>query len=93
MPSWVQLGRRRSDIGLMIDFHKNRALVRANTMWIQGCPLEIIPEGPAGFQVGMVLINRKWHDLYFLIERKTWKEEDYFDYAEKRILELGIEMP
>lgn len=93
MPPWMQLGRRRSDIGLMIDFHKHRAIVRAHTAWIQGCPLELIPEGPSGFYTGMVLVSRKWNDLYFLIERKTWKEDDYFDYAEKRILELGIKKP
>lgn len=93
MPPWVQLGRRHSDIGLMIDFHKERAIVRANTAWVQGTPLEIIPSGLNDFATGMVLINRKWNDLYFLIERNTWKEDDYFNYAEKRILELGIKKP
>lgn len=93
MPKWVQLGRRKSDIGLMIDFHKKRGLVRANTAWIAGYPLEMIPRGLNDSQTGMVLIHSKWNELYFLIERKDWSEDNYFAYAEKRFAELGVREP
>lgn len=94
MPKWIQLGRRRFDLGLMIDFHKKRAIVRANTAWITGgIDLEIIPSGANDYAPGMVLINRDWHELYFLIEREGWDEDDYFEYAAKRLKELKVEKP
>ncbi len=93
MPNWVQLGRNPADIGLMVDFHKQRAIVRANTALVDGVDLEVIPSGANNYAPGMVLIHRNWLELYFLIEREGWSEDDYFDYAAKRFKELRIEKP
>ncbi len=93
MPKWIQFGRRHNDLGLMIDFHKRRAIVRANTAWIQGIDLEIIPSGINDYAPGMVLIHRDWHEIYFLIERFDWNEDDYFTFAEKKFLEHNIKKP
>ena len=93
MPEWIQLGRRRSDIGLMVDFHKKRMLVRANTAWIDAIDLEIIPGGVNDWAPGMVLTKRYWKNIYTLIERQDWDEDDYFNYARKRFKELGIKRP
>jgi len=93
MPNWIQFGRRHNDLGLMIDFQKERAIVRANTAWIQGIDLEIIPSGINDYAPGMVLIHRNWRDIYFLVEREDWNEDDYFIFAEKKFLEHGIKRP
>lgn len=87
------LGRRIRDIGLMVDFHRKRAIVRANTAWIDGTELEIIPSGPNDYAPAMVLIHRDWDDIYFLIERNGWVDEEYFAYARKRFDELNIKKP
>ena len=60
---------------------------------IEGTQLEGIPVNSLGFQPGIVLYHRDWRDLYFLRERKNWKEEDYFEYAELRFKDLKIEHP
>lgn len=93
MPESVVIGRKKNDFGFFVDFHKKRAMVRANTGWIDGTALEIIPAGPSGYYQAMVLIKRDWRDIYFLTERAAWSEDDYFRYAEKRQKELGITRP
>ncbi len=93
MPTWIQFGRRKKDIGLVVDFHKHRAIVRANTAWIKGTQLEQIPPGPSQFSPAMVLMSRDWKNIYFLIERDDWDEDNYFKYALKRMGELGITKP
>lgn len=93
MPSYLSIVNERRQISFMIDFHKHRALMKAKTAMIQGVPLEEIPEGPSGFAEGIVLIHRDWKNLYFLIERKTWKEEEYFFLARELIRKKGIVRP
>jgi len=82
-----------NDFGLMVDFRKTRAIVRANTALIEGISLEEIPPGMSGYNTGMVLIHRDWKRLYFVIERESWTEDDYFRYAEKRMKERHITKP
>lgn len=93
MPEWVALGYYGEGYGLVIDFRRKRGMVRTNTDLVQGTPLEVIPPGSSGYAPGIVLIRRDWQDLYFVIEREGWEEDDYFEYAEKRIQELKIKNP
>lgn len=93
MPEFIQLGRRRSDIALLVRFREKILLVRANTAWIDAIDLEIIPSGVNDYAPGMVLTKRYWKNLYLLIEREGWKENDYIGYARKRFKELGIKRP
>ena len=93
MPEWIQFGRRYNDLGLMIDFHNKRGIVRANTAWIKGIDLEVIPSGVNDYAPGMVLIHADWNEIYFVIEREGWDEEDYFNYAQKKFLEHNIRKP
>ncbi len=93
MPSYLVLGRRKRDIGLMIDFGKTRAIVRANTAWIEGITLEKIDLGPNELRTGMVLIHKNWRNLYFLKERTGWIDEDYFDLASDLLKQRSIDNP
>lgn len=93
MPNYFSLGRRKNDMGLAVDFHKKRAIVRANTSWIQGSYLEDIPEGPNQFRPGMVLISHKWRKVYFLRERSGWTDDQYFELAEVLMIKDGILTP
>lgn len=88
------LGRRATDIALVVDFGELRGIVRANTAWMpSGIALEIIPSGVNNYAPGMVLLNDEWEEVYFLIERSGWIDQEYFDYAEKRFRELNIKNP
>ena len=93
MPSWIALGRRKYDYGLMVDFNRQRALVRANTLWIEGIALEPIQPGRSEYGPAMVLIHRDWRNLYFLNERPDWTDDDYFDWAEQLMNRKGIVKP
>lgn len=97
MPKYVRLGRRPDDIAGVWDFENLRNLrgmVRTNTDVIaQAIPLELIPMGKSGYGPGMILIHRDWKDIYGVIEREGWTEDDYFEYANKRFVDLGIERP
>lgn len=93
MPAWVLVGRRRDDFGLVVNFHKHRAMVRANTKWIDGKPLEEIAPDANQRGPGMVLIHKDWKNIYFLNEREKWEEEDYFQLACKIMKERGILKP
>lgn len=93
MPNYVSMGRRKSDHAFVVDFHKHRALLRANTGLMEGVYLESIPPGSSGYKPGMVLVHRDWKNIYFLMEQPDWKEDDYFDYAEKKQKELNITKP
>lgn len=87
-------GRKRGDIALMVDFSLKRAIVRANTKFIEGgVDLEKIPDGPSGYNKGMVLVKNGWKKQYFLMEREGWTDEDYFNHAEKLMGQLGIREP
>lgn len=93
MPKWVNFGQRRQDYGLMIDFHKHRAIVRANTALVDSVELELIPFGFSGYAPGMILIHRDWQDIYAVIEREGWEEDQYFEYAHKKFAENKIKKP
>lgn len=77
----------------MVDFDECRAIVRANTTWVDGIPLEPIPDGKNGFAPAMVLIRANWREMYFLKEREAWTDDDYFELAEKRMAVQGIRKP
>lgn len=93
MPRWTTIGESEKDFGLSVNFHKHRAIVKANTSRVEGIELELIPPGVSGLSPAMILISRDWNDLYFLIERDGWVEADYFAYAQKRFKELGVKEP
>jgi hypothetical protein len=93
MPDWIALGRRKNDFGLMIDFHGGRAIVRANAQYIDEPRLEEIPAGRNGFAPCMVLVCSDWKRLYLVIEREGWDDDDYFEFAEKRLRELKVVFP
>jgi len=95
MSDWIRIGRRKGDPLVMYDWHKERAMIEADTALIsRATDLEVIPGGFNGLARGMVLTNRKWgSNLYCLIKRDGWTEDNYFNYAEKRFKELGIIHP
>ena len=93
MASYLILGRRKRDFGLVIDFHRERAIVRANTAWIEGVALEQIEAGPSGYRPGMVLVRRDWRQLYFLNERDGWTDAQYFALAATLMRQVGITKP
>lgn len=78
----------------MIDWRKGRQIVHGiKTKWAYGIPLEPIPAGLNGQYRASVLVNREWKGIYFLVERASWSEDDYFRYAEQRFKEMGIGKP
>lgn len=88
------IGESEEDIGVLFNFRDKRGIVRANTARISGgMALELIPPGISGLAPGMVLAHAKWSQLYFLRERERWREDDYFELAEKRFRELDIAKP
>lgn len=64
-----------------------------DTNRVEGVMLEGIPFTSYGAQPGVALVHRDWDNIYLLKERKEWKEEDYFDYAQSRFLDLKIMRP
>ncbi len=79
----------------MYDFDRfpPRGIVRADTKWIDGIPLEAIPTSPSQFARAMILIHRNWDDVYFVAERVDWTDDQYFEYAARRFKDLGIKNP
>lgn len=69
-------------------------MIEADTASIRhAIDLEVIPGGHDGRARGIVLCHEKWgSQLYCLIKRADWTEENYFDYAEKRLKELRHEI-
>lgn len=92
MPEWILTGRRQNDIKIMVLWKKSRAMIEADTALIQNAvDLEIIPGGQNGLARGIILTDANWgSQLYCLIKRADWTEDNYFDYAEKRFKELGL---
>ena len=88
MPARVEIGK-----GNIVHFRKNRLIIRANTNRAMGIALEHIPLGRSGLSPAMVLTHQKWKQMYFLVEREGWEEDDYFDLAEERFEALGITKP
>lgn len=92
MSEWLTIGRRVGDIKFMHIWNKNRGMIEADTALIRNAvDLELIPGGFDGKARGIVLTDARWgSQLYCLIKRAEWTEENYFDYAEKRFKELGV---
>lgn len=90
---FIILGKRRNDLALVLDFRNKRAIVRSNTKYVQGIALEEIPAGPSGYYKAMILFHNDWNNIYFLIERLGWDDNDYFDFAQKRMDEFNILKP
>ena len=95
MTDYIRMGRRKGDPVFMPNWSKERGMIAADTVLIEGATdLEIIPSGFNKMARGMVLTNRKWGSrLYCLVIRDGWTEEEYFSHAEKRFKELGIKVP
>lgn len=78
----------------MNDFRKGFSMFQANTAEVDdSIDLEIIPGGPSGFAPGMVINYAKWDSLYCVIKRDDWTEHDYYNYAKKRLKDLGVTRP
>ena len=90
---WRALGRRVRDPKIMIDFAKKRAVILAQTAWIEGTALETIPPGQMGFNEAMVLVRHDWDRMYFVIKREGWTDDEYFELAEKLQAQKGIVKP
>lgn len=90
--SIVTLGKRASDVLLRFNFQKERALIRCETKFVEGIRLEEIQIGRRNLYPGIVLINRKWKNIYVMnVREKLWIEDHYFFWAEKQIQLLGCE--
>lgn len=68
-------------------------MVRVDTSRVEGVALERIPTDASGRRMGMALTRWAWKKLYFLAERKGWKEDNYFEMADRLIRELFIDIP
>lgn len=93
MPSYFVFGKKPNDFSLMVDFQKKRAIVRANTAFIEGTYLEPVPPGINGYCPGMVLVSKDWRNVYFLIERSEWDDSQYFKLAEDLLKRKKILTP
>jgi hypothetical protein len=60
---------------------------------VEGVELDPLPKEEGKDYWAMVLIYRDWNSFYFMEERKTWTDEDYFEYAKKRIREINASPP
>ncbi len=89
----IKIGRRKIDPLLSVDFHGKRMCIEFNTGWVVGVYLEDIDPGPKGYFRGMIVMKSGWDKQYFLQKRTTWKEEEYFELAERLLWEKGIKQP
>ena len=64
-----------------------------DTNRVEGVMLEGIPFTIYGTQPGVALIHKEWENIYLLKERINWSEDDYFEYASTRFVELNILNP
>lgn len=96
MPRLFLLGEVDA-FAVSVNLHRNRAIVKAKTQNAKGAPvgvkLESLIPGPNQFFPAMVLVHRDWRNLYFLIEREGWTEDDYFRHAERLLDEKRIINP
>ena len=83
-------GRRRSDDLIIVDFHRHRAILRKPTKYVVGVPLEQIEPGIGNAYVAMILFHRDWKNMYFVNNRIGWTDDQYFDFADKRLAGLKI---
>ena len=87
----IRLGRRKSDPFFRADFRKERVWIKYKTLFLDGIYLEPIERGYSGMREGIILACRNWKNIYFMRERVGWKEEQYFEEAEKIIKENNYE--
>lgn len=90
---YIAFHQRNGQLCFVVDFHKERCVVRANTAWIEGIYLDQIPGGENKFAPGMVLYKRGWENIYFVKERPNWGEEEYFRYAGRIMRRENIKTP
>lgn len=77
-----------------MDFHRKRGMVPVQTKWADGVALEEINPGADESYRGMALVNERWgNQIYFVNERRSWKEDDYFQLAERLLWKKGIVIP
>ena len=77
----------------MIPIEQRRGIVKVDIAQVAGVPLETIPKAGNGRYSAMVLTKGTWRNLYFVIERKGWSEDEYFAFAERLLSERGILRP
>lgn len=71
--------------------HPRRKVTEINCSTAPGHYLEDVPEISPGFRPGVVLISQDWQpEMYLMRKHDLWGENDYFEFAEKRLRELGI---
>jgi len=74
-----------------LDFHSVRRFQKVSATDIfEGVYLEGLDSSMSGSRPGIVLTHRDWGNIYFVKERKSWGEEEYFDFAQARFHQLGI---
>lgn len=77
-----------------MDFHRKRGMVKVETKWVDGIPLEDINPGQNDSYRAIALVNERWGSrVYFVNERASWKEDDYFELAERLLWKKGIVIP
>ena len=78
----------------MLDWHKQRAMIKTDSSTIEGAVhLEKLPDGNGGKAPAMLLTKREWGDLYLVNFRSGWDEDDYFELAESIMRKVGITNP
>jgi len=94
MPEYISLEFQGGDPGLVIDWHKQRAMIKTDSAIIEGAVhLETLPDGKNGRAPAMLLTKRGWGDIYLVNFRSGWDEDDYFDLAESIMKKVGIKNP
>ena len=94
MPQYIRLGRRSTDPIVMMDWHKKRGMAKADARYAHGIRLEEINVATGGAEKAIALVSEKWGSVvYFVNVRSTWKEDDYFELAERLMWKKGIVQP
>jgi hypothetical protein len=70
---------------------KKKYVLDVDYRWIDEIPLEDLAGCSNWICKG--LWSDEWKRIYLVIPREGWTDEDYFDFARKRIRELGIGIP
>jgi len=94
MPAYTALGYKQGEPKFMIDFHRQRAMIKADAGRIEGAVhLERIAFGREGKSPAMLLTKRDWGDIYLVNFRSEWDEDDYFSLADSLFKKHGINNP
>lgn len=63
-------------------------ILDVDSRWVDAIPLEDLVDEKNW--IAKYLVHKDWSRSYILNPRSYWGTRDYFDYARKRIRELGI---